>query len=124
MIMASVRFLTNNLIADLTCRTSELQNNLQGIGVLTPPSLVMLDNARTLQIHLAPDDEVGEKIYRLVNPKSDTLGNVQRLCRLVYCMNEKDKNDFLNRVESGDIRSVNQGIKAAEKMRQDKNLSR
>lgn len=120
MITASIRFLTNNLIADLICRVSELQNNLQGIGVLTPPSLIMLDNARTLQIHLSPNNEVGEKIYGLVNPKSDTLGNVQRLCRLVYCMNEKDKNDFLNRVESGDIRSVNQGIKAAEKMRQDK----
>ena len=84
----------------------------------------MLDNARTLQIHFSPNGEMGEKIYRLVNPKSDTLGNVQRLCRLVYCMNEKDKNDLLNRIESGDIRSVNQGIKAAEKMRQDKNLSR
>lgn len=124
MITASIRFLTNNLIADLTCRASELHNNLQGIGVLTPPSLIMLDNARTLQIHLSPNGEMGEKIYRLVNPKSDTLGNVQRLCRLVYCMNEKDKNDLLNRIESGGIRSVNQGIKAAEKMRQDKNLGR
>lgn len=120
MITASIRFLTNNLVADLTCRASELQNNLQGIGVLTPPSLIMLDNARTLQIHLFPNDEMGEKIYTLVNPKSDTLGHVQRLCRLVYCMNEKDKNDFLNRIESGGIRSVSQGIKAAEKMRQDK----
>ena len=120
MITASIRFLTNNLIADLTCRTSELQNNLQGIGVLTPPSLIMLDNARTLQIHLSPNDEMGKKIYGLVNQKSDTLGNVQKLCRLVYCMNEKDKNDFLNRIESGGIHSVNQGIKAAEKMRQDK----
>lgn len=120
MITASIRFLTNNMIADLTCRTSELQNNLQGIGVLTPPSLIMLDNARTLQIHLSPNDEMGKKIYGLVNQKSDTLGNVQKLCRLVYCMNEKDKNDFLNRIESGGIHSVNQGIKAAEKMRQDK----
>lgn len=120
MITASIRFLTNNLIADLTCRTSELQNNLQGIGVLTPPSLIMLDNARTLQIHLSPNDEMGKKIYGLVNPKSDTLGNVQKLCRLVYCMNEKDKNDFRSRIESGGIRSVNQGIKAVEKMRQDK----
>lgn len=124
MITASIRFLTNNLMADLTCRASELQQSLQGIGVLTPPSLIMLDNARTLQIHLSPNDEMGEKIYRLVNPKSDTLGNVQRLCRYVYCMNEKDKNDLLNRVESGGIRSINQGIKAAEKMRQDKNRSR
>ena len=120
MITASIRFLTNNLMADLTCRASELQQSLQSIGVLTPPSLIMLDNARTLQIHLSPNDETGEKIYRLVNSKSDTLGGVQRLSRLVYCMNEKDKTDFLNRIESGGIRSVNQGIKAAEKMRHDK----
>ena len=113
MITASIRFLTNNLMADLTCRASELQQSLQNIGVLTPPSLILLDNARTLQIHLSPNDEAGQIILSIINTKSDTLGNVQRLCRFVYCMNEKDKNDFLNRIENGEIKTIQQGIKLA-----------
>lgn len=117
MITASIRFLTNNLMADLTCRASELQQSLQNIGVLTPPSLILLDNARTLQIHLSPNDEAGQIILSIINTKSDTLGNVQRLCRFVYCMNEKDKNDFLNRIENGEIKTIQQGIKLAEKIR-------
>ena len=62
MVTASVRFLTNNLVADLTCRSADLQTNLQSIGVLTPLSLIKLDNARTLQIQLTPDDNIGELI--------------------------------------------------------------
>lgn len=117
MITASIRFLTNHLMADLTCRASELQSNLQSIGVLTPPSIITLDNARTLQIHLSPNDSTGEILCSIINPKSDTLGNVQRLCRYVYCMNDQTADAFLNRIENGDIKTVNQGIKAAEKMR-------
>ena len=115
MITASIRFLTNNLMADLTCRASELQQSLQNIGVLTPPSLILLDNARTLQIHLSPNDEAGQIILSIINTKSDTLGNVQRLCRFVYCMNEKDKNDFLNRIENGEMYLYGMHISPYEK---------
>ena len=79
MITANVRFLTNTLVADLTCKSADIQDNLQSIGILTPLSLIKLDNARTLQIQLLPDDELGNMICGIVNPKSDTLGNVQRL---------------------------------------------
>lgn len=120
MVTASIRFLTNILMADLTCKGSELQNNLQSIGILTPPSIITLDNARTLQIHLNADDEIGEMVCDLVNAKKDTLGNVQRLCRYIYCMNEQHKNMFMKKVNNGDIKSVQQGIKIAEKMREDK----
>ena len=124
MITASIRFFTNNLMADLTCKSSELQNNLQSMGILTAPSLILLDNARTLQIHLTPNDETGEILHSIINTRSDTLGNVQRLCRYVYCMNDKDRADFLNRISSGSIKTVNKAIKAAEKMREAKNISR
>ncbi len=124
MITANIRFLTNNLMADLTCKGSELQNSLQSMGILTAPSLILLDNARTLQIHLTPNDETGEILHGIINTRSDTLGNVQRLCRYVYCMNDKDRNDFLNRISNGGIKTVNQAIKAAEKMREAKNISR
>ncbi|MBO4898618.1 MAG: hypothetical protein J5590_10010 [Clostridia bacterium] len=120
MVIASVRFLTNNLVADLTCRSADLQSNLQSIGVLTPPALIKLDNARTLQIQLTPDDNMGERICGIVNPKSDTLGNVQKLCRYAYCMNEQHKESFVRKLKNGDIKSVSQGIKEAEKMRNDK----
>ncbi len=124
MITANIRFLMNNLMAELTCKSSELQSNLQAIGILTPPSIIMLDNARTLQIALKPNDEAGERICSIVNTKSDTLGNVQRLCRYVYCMNDKDKAEFLGRIENNNIKTIKQGIKAAEKMRQEKNINR
>lgn len=124
MVTANIRFLANCLMADLTCKNSELYNNLQEIGILTPPNIITLDNARTLQIHLVPDDEAGELICSIVNSKKDTLGNVQRLCRYVYCMNDQNKAAFLERIANGEIKTVQQGIKAAEKMREQKNISR
>ena len=122
MVTAKVRFLTNTLVADLTCRSSDLQANLKSIGVLTPLNLIKLDNARTLQIQLIPDDNIGELICGIVNPQSDTLGNVQRLCRFAYCMNEQHKESFVKNLENGEIKTVLQGIKFAEKMREKKML--
>ena len=123
MITANIRFLMNNLMAELTCKSSELQSNLQTMGILTPPSIIMLDNARTLEVKLTPNDEVGERIFSIVNTKSDTLGNVQRLCRYVYCMNDKDRNEFICKIDNGSIKTVNQALKIAYKMRED-NINR
>lgn len=120
MLTANIRFLTNRLMADLTCKGSELQNNLRDIGILTPPSIMMLDNSRTLQIHLIPNNVDGEDILSIVNTRRDTLGSVQRLCRYVYCMNDFDREIFLNKIRSGEIKSVTQGIKVAEQMRAEK----
>ena len=120
MLMANIRFLTNRLMADLTCKGSELQHNLQEIGILTPPSIMMLDNSRTLQIHLIPDDAIGEDILSIVNTRRDTLGSVQRLCRYVHCMNDSDKSNFMSKIRSGEIKSVTQGIKVAEQIRAEK----
>ena len=124
MVTAKVRFLTNSLMAELTCKSDELKKSLEEMGVLTPLSLIKLDNARTLQIQLTPDDNIGELICGIVNPRSDTLGNVQRLCRFAYCMNEQHKESFIKKLENGDIKSVSQGLKEAEKMRADKSYSR
>lgn len=124
MVTAKVRFLTNNLVADLTCKADELKRNLEEIGVLTPLSVIKLDNARTLQVHLNPTDEVGELVCGIVNPKSDTLGNVQRLCRHIYCFNEQNRANFISKLESGEISSVSKGIKYAEKLREEKSISR
>ena len=119
MITASVRFLTNKLVMELNCKNSELYDNLQSIGVLTPPNLMRLDNARTLQVDLTPNDEVGELICAMINPKKDTLGSVQRLCRFVHCMNEKHKEVFIDKMRNGEIKTVAQGIKTAERMREE-----
>lgn len=119
MITASVRFLTNKLVMELNCKNSELYDNLQSIGVLTPPNLMRLDNARTLQVNLTPNDEVGELICAMINSKKDTLGSVQRLCRFVHCMNEKHKDVFIDKMRNGEIKTVAQGIKTAERMREE-----
>jgi len=124
MVTAKVRFLTNSLMAELTCKSDELKKSLEEMGVLTPLSLIKLDNARTLQIHLIPSDEVGELVCKIVNPKSDTLGNVQRLCRHIYCFNEQNRGNFISKLESGEIKSVVKGIKVAESMRAGKEKTR
>ena len=124
MLTAKVRFLTNNLVADLTCRSSDLQTNLQSIGVLTPVNLIRLDNSRTLQIHLKANNDIGERIIELVNLKKDTLGRVQRLCRYVYCMNSENRGKFVKKIENGEIKTVVQGIKFAEKMRKNMSIKR
>ena len=124
MVTVKVRFLTNNLVSDLTCRAEELKRNLEEIGVLTPLNLIKLDNARTLQIHFQPQDETGELVCNIINPKRDTLGNVQRLCRHIYCFNEQNRTDFISKLESGEITSVTKGIKYAEKLRAEKSISR
>lgn len=124
MVTASVRFLTNNLVADLTCKSDELKNSLEEIGVLTPLSVIKLDNARTLQIKLNPTDEIGKLVCDIVNIKTDTLGNVQRLCRHIYCFNEQNRENFISKLQSGEINSVSKGIKYAEKLREDKNIGR
>ena len=49
MVTASVRFLTNNLVADLTCKSADLQKSLEEIGVLTPLSILKLDNASSFK---------------------------------------------------------------------------
>lgn len=124
MVTAKVRFLTNNLVAELTCKADELKKSLEEIGVLTPLSVIKLDNARTLQIQLNPTDEVGELVCGIINSKNDTLGNVQRLCRHIYCFNEQNRATFISKLESGEINTVSKGIKYAEKLRAEKSISR
>ena len=124
MVTAKVRFLTNNLVAELTCKADELKKSLEEIGVLTPLSVIKLDNARTLQIQLNPTNEVGELVCGIINPKNDTLGNVQRLCRHIYCFNEQNRTTFISKLESGEINTVSKGIKYAEKLRAEKSISR
>lgn len=117
MITASIKFLTNSLMADLTCRDSELRSNLQSTGVLMPPSMIPLNNPLTLQVHLIPNDDIGRLLCDIIDTNKDTLGSVQRLCRNIYCLNTKHQTEFIRKLESGEITSVEQGIYAAQKMR-------
>lgn len=118
MVTAKVRFLANNLVAELTSRADEIRCGLEETGILTPLNLIKLDNARTLQVSLVPNDEAGELVVGIVNKKSDTLGNVQRLCRHIYCLNEQNRDNLLLKIKSGEINSVQKGIKYAEKLRE------
>lgn len=120
MITAKVRFLANNLVAELTGRADEIRCGLEETGILTPLNLIKLDNARTLQVYLIPNDEAGELVVGIVNKKCDTLGNVQRLCRHIYCLNEQNRETLLTKIKTGEINSVNKGIRFAEKLRAEK----
>ena len=118
MITAKVRFLANNLVAELTGRADEIRCGLEETGILTPLNLIKLDNARTLQVSLIPNDEVGELVFGIINKKRDTLGNVQRLCRHIHCLNEQNRETLLLKIKTGEIDSVQKGIRFAEKLRE------
>lgn len=122
MITAKIRFLANRTMTDLTCRSEQLKQMTKEMGILTPPDLIRLDNARTLQIELTPDDELGEQIYSLVNPKKDTLGTVQKVCRYAYCMNDRKKEIFSSDIQSGKIKNLQDGLAAAQKLYKQKDV--
>ena len=103
MMTAKINFITNNLLVDMTCRENELRDSLQNIGILIVPSMIYLDNCRTLQIQLNANDEVGEIVKTLINTERDTLGTVQRLCRSVYCLNAKHRAELIEMIENGEI---------------------
>lgn len=124
MITASIRFFQNCLLADMTCRESELRSHLQGIGILTAPSLITLDNSRTLQIILTPDDETGRRIYQIIDKNKDTLGMLNRLCRSIYCMDRHNEIVYINALRDGKIRNVKHGLKIAEMLREKNIINR
>ena len=110
MMTAKINFITNNLLVDMTCRENELRNSLQNIGILIVPSMIYLDNRRTLQIQLNANDEVGEIVKTLINTERDTLGTVQRLCRSVYCLNSKHRAELIEMIENGEKHSITKGM--------------
>ena len=124
MMTAKINFITNNLLVDMTCRETELRNSLQNIGILIVPSMIYLDNRRTLQIQLNANDEVGEIVKTLINTERDTLGTVQRLCRSVYCLNAKHRAELLEMIENGEITTAAEGIEMAKRLREPMQMCR
>lgn len=122
MIEARVNFLSNNAYIDLSRPPIELQEQLQSIGVLTNPDLIMLDNARTLKIELYADDTTGENILNLINKKKDTLGSVNRLCNHIRCMDYHDDMTFTENLENGKYSSLDEALKSAEKLREQRRI--
>ena len=124
MMTAKINFITNNLLVDMTCRENELRNSLQNIGILIVPSMIYLDNRRTLQIQLNANDEVGEIVKTLINTERDTLGTVQRLCRSVYCLNSKHRAELSEMIENGEITTAAEGIEMAKRLREPMQMCR
>ena len=118
MITASVNFFENNVMTELTCKDIELSQKLTSIGVITPPSQIPLDNALTLKVFLQPDNEIGQMIYDIVDFDTDTLGDVRKLCRHIYCLNTHNKRKFRAMLENGEINFVSQGITAVQRLRE------
>lgn len=122
MITARIQFLQNSLTADLSQSPIRLQDDLQHMGVLTPPNLMLLDNARTLKIELYPEDNHGEYILDLINKKFDTLGAVNRLCYSIRCMDVRDKMRFFNSLDNGEYSTLSEAQQDADKMREQRKI--
>ena len=91
MITARIEFLQNKVVTDLSESPMKLHERLQSIGVLTPQDMILLDNSRTLRVHLYPDNYNGEQLLKLVDRKADSLGTVNKLC---YSINRMDSRDY------------------------------
>ncbi len=122
MIEAKVNFLSNNAFVELSRPPLEVQEQLQNVGVLTNPNLIMLDNARMLKIELYADDTTGENILKLIDKKKDTLGSVNRLCNHIRCMDYRDDMTFSENLENGKYGSLNEALKSAEKLREQRRI--
>lgn len=122
MITARIQFLQNSLTADLSQLPIRLKDDLQHIGVLTPPNLILLDNARTLKIELYPENIYGERILDLVNKKSDTLGAVNQLCYTVRFMDLKDLSKFFKNLDNGKYDTLSDAQKDADKMKEQRKI--
>lgn len=117
MITAEICFLDKSLVADLSRPPIKLHRELQDMGVLTPQDLIRLDNMRTLKIHLYPNDSRGEQIIDLVSTKSDTLGELSRLCYSVNCMDKRDADRFFENLDSGKYKTLAQAQHDTDEMR-------
>lgn len=124
LINAQVQFLNNMIYTDLSVSPYELQRQLQSAGILTVAELIRLDNARTLQIHLSADNELGKAVLSLVNKNKDTLGMVNQLCNYVCCMNCRIERIFRENLQNGRYNNLGQALKAAEKVRSKKKNGR
>ena len=118
MITAMVDFLQNGLTVDLSRPPYELSEHLQSIGILTPANAITLDNARTLKVKLFPSDSTDEKIIGLINKDTDTLGKLNRLCNNVYCMDWRDETRFVEELDSGKYKSIDDALQSSDKLRE------
>ena len=122
MITANINFLSQSADIDLSEPPAEVQKQLQRIGVLTVPSLIMLDNARTVKINLTADDMTGENILKIIDRKKDTLGAVNKLCGYVRRMDYRDDAAFSEKLENGEYSTLDEALKAAEKLKEQRRI--
>ena len=101
MITARIEFLQNKVVTDLSEPPMKLHEQLQSIGVLTPQDMILLDNSRTLRVHLYPDNYHGEQLLELVDRKFDSLGTVNKLCYTINRMDRRDRDKFFKNLSEG-----------------------
>ena len=101
MITARIEFLQNKVVTDLSEPPIRLHERLQNMGVLTPQDLIMLDNSRTLRVHLYPYNYHGERLLELVDRKSDSLGALNKLCYSINRMDSRDQDRFFRKLSEG-----------------------
>ena len=122
MITANINFLSQSADIDLSEPPAEVQKQLQHIGVLTVPSLIMLDNARTVKINLTADDMTGENILKIIDRNKDTLGAVNKLCGYLRRMDYRDDAAFSEKLENGEYSTLDEALKAAEKLKEQRRI--
>ena len=122
MLKGKVHFLQQSIVLDLSEPPYTMQDNLQSIGILTPPNQIRLDNARTLKVELYPEDSMGERIDALIDKSNDTLGAVNKLCYCIDGMDYRSEVRLSDALDSGKAETIEEALKLAEKLREQQRL--
>ena len=116
MITARVEFLQNKALTKLSEPPMKLHERLQSIGVLTPQDMILLDNSRTLRVHLYPDNYHGEQLLKLVDRKADSLGTVNKLCYSINRMDSRDQDRFFRNLTEDSYYTLSQAQHGVSKI--------
>lgn len=122
MITARVEFLQNKVLTKLSEPPMKLHERLQSIGVLTPQDMILLDNSRTLRVHLYPDNYNGEQLLKLVDRKADSLGTVNKLCYSINRMDSRDRDKFFKNISEGRYYTLSEAQHDVSKMKEHRRM--
>ena len=116
MITVSIKFLDNGVNIDLPCRNGTLRDILGSAGILINPSVLLLNNARTVKISLIPEDNMDKNIISLINP-TDTLGKLNKVCNVLNCLDHREYDLIQKGLENNKYRSLGNLLEVADHLK-------
>ena len=100
----------------MPCRNGTLRDILGSAGILINPSVLLLNNARTVKISLIPEDNMDKNIISLINP-TDTLGKLNKVCNVLNCLDHREYDLIQKGLENNKYRSLGNLLEVADHLK-------